>query len=433
MGALVAGCSAPGGAPPEAGAATPLASAPTCGRDPVRLRAHFETGFPLPGALAEEFTRQHPNVTWDIREDQFAVLTQNTPRLLADDPPDLLRLPVVAPLVGDGLLKNLDGYASWFGWDDWPAAQLRQLRTGPSGYPRGVGSLYAMGLNTSVTGVFYNKDLAARIGLVAPPRTLPQLDEALARAKAAGITPIAQFNGGATGGLVFPLQALMGAHGPPEAINDWIFREPGATIDTPSNLRAARHLRRWIADGYFPADVNAVDYAQMTGRFTAGQALFMFNGDWESGALDARMPGRVGFFTMPPEREGGPSVAMSTPITFGVAARARHPDCVAVFLDWAATDPAARAIGVRVGGSRPMGPPEAPLPSPEPGTVTAATLAAGARVAEDGGAMDFIANATGAIYAKGWTPQLQKLAAGEQSPEGLLKAVQDDYERQIGG
>ena len=47
--------------------------------------------------------------------------------------------------------------------------------------------------------------------------------------------------------------------------------------------------------------------------------------------------------------------------------------------------------------------------------------------------MDFIANATGAIYAKSWTPQLQKLVAGQQTPEGLLQAVQGDYESQVEG
>jgi raffinose/stachyose/melibiose transport system substrate-binding protein len=46
--------------------------------------------------------------------------------------------------------------------------------------------------------------------------------------------------------------------------------------------------------------------------------------------------------------------------------------------------------------------------------------------------MDFIANATGAIYAKGWTPNLQKLVAGEQTPEGLLQSVQDQYEGEVG-
>ena len=36
---------------------------------------------------------------------------------------------------------------------------------------RGTGPLYANGLNFSMTGVFYNKKLAAQIGMSAPPST----------------------------------------------------------------------------------------------------------------------------------------------------------------------------------------------------------------------------------------------------------------------
>jgi raffinose/stachyose/melibiose transport system substrate-binding protein len=47
------------------------------------------------------------------------------------------------------------------------------------------------------------------------------------------------------------------------------------------------------------------------------------------------------------------------------------------------------------------------------------------------GAMDFIANATSSIFAQGWTPELQKMVAGEQDAAGLLKAVQAEYEREL--
>jgi raffinose/stachyose/melibiose transport system substrate-binding protein len=78
-----------------------------------------------------------------------------------------------------------------------------------------------------------------------------------------------------------------------------------------------------------------------------------------------------------------------------------------------------------------MGPSDAYMPAVAEGTVTASTLAAGATIGKDNGSMDFIANATGAIYAKSWTPQLQKLAAGQQTPDALLKSVQTDYETQV--
>jgi raffinose/stachyose/melibiose transport system substrate-binding protein len=429
----VAGCSGPGGGS-SSGTATPtaFASAPTCGTAPVTLSAYFETGFPMPKALTDEFSKQYPNVKWNIREDQFAVITQNAPRVLADDPPDLMRLPQVSELVKDNLLKNLDAYATVYGWDKWPASQLEQMRMGPGGRPRGEGALYAMGLNFSMTGVFYNKKLAARIGMSAPPATLADLDAALAKAKQAGVVPIQQFNGGATGGLAFPLQDLMAAYGPTGPINDWIFQKPGATIDTPPNLQAAQHLGQWIKAGYFVKDANALDYATMMSRFIGGQGLFMFDGDWESGNLDKQMSGNVGFFLMPPAQAGGKHAAMSAPLTFGISARAKHADCAAFFLNWVASNDKARDVAVQLGGSHPMGPADAHMPAVANGSVTAATLTAGAQIGQDNGAMDFIANATGAIYAKSWTPQLQKLVAGQQTPQGMLKSVQADYESQVG-
>ena len=149
-------------APPSAAApsASAAAAGPTCGTDPVELNAVFETGFR--GARARGGVhKQFPNVTFNISQDQFANLITSTPRLLSsDNPPDLIRLPTMISLVKDGLLKNLDAYATAFGWDKWPAAAARPERVSTDG-TRGSGSLYAMGLNYSLTGVFYNKELAA--------------------------------------------------------------------------------------------------------------------------------------------------------------------------------------------------------------------------------------------------------------------------------
>ena len=406
-------------------------AAASCGTDPVVLNSYFETGFPLPTRLSEEFTKQFPNVTFDIKEDQFANLMENSPRVLAgDNAPALIRLPSISDLVMDGLLKNLDGYFTEFGWDKFPASQLVQLRVNDAGRPRGEGSLYAMGLNYSLTGVFYNKTLAAQVGMTEPPQTLAELDALLEKAKAAGIQPIQQWNA-PNAGLAFPLQNLMGSYGDPTPINDWIFQKPNATIDTPTNLQATEHLEKWIKAGYFPSDTNSIDYGANMGKFIGGTGLFLFNGDWESGNLDKQMAGNAGFFLMPPATAGAKHAAMSAPLTYGIGAKAKNPDCAAFFLNWVATNPEARKINVEVGGSNPGGPPDLPIPAVAPGSVTEATLAAGNVLAGDNGAMDFIANATGAIFAEGWTPQLQLLVGGRTDAASVLKAVQSEYEKQL--
>jgi raffinose/stachyose/melibiose transport system substrate-binding protein len=447
---LVAACAAPGAVstPTPSPAATPAASSggepssapsgsaaatgPTCGTDPVELNAYFETGFDLPFKLSDEFTKQYPNVTWKISQDQFTNLMTATPRLLSgDNPPDLIRLPSMVTLVKDGLLKNLDSYVTAYGWDKFPPAQLAQNRVAADG-TRGSGSLYAAGLNYSLTGVFYNKKLAEQIGMTAPPTTVAEFEDLLAKAKTAGVQPIMAWNATASGGgLAFPLQNLMAAYGPTEPINDWIFQKADATIDTPSNLTAAQHLQQWVQSGYFPKDVNAIEYTDAQSRFGKGEGLFMFNGDWQDAGYDKDLSGNVGFFVFPPSASGGKLAAMSAPLTYGIADKAKNADCAAFFLNWVATNEKAREIDVAVGGSNPGGPPDLPVPQAAAGSVINETLQAGTGVAKDNGAMDFIANATGSIFAQGWTPELQKMVGAKQDAAGLLKAVQAEYEKEL--
>lgn len=409
--------------------AAPVAAGPNCGTDPVVMKVVFETGWDMPTQLTEEFTKQFPNVTWDISMEQFANLITTTPLLLAsDNPPDLIRLPTMVSFAQDGLLKNLDDYAMAFGWNDWPVPQINQNRL-DANWIRGSGTLYAMGLNYSMTGVFYNKTLAAQIGMTEPPKTVAEFEALLAAAKAAGLQPIMQWGSAKSGmGLAFPLQNLMAAYGPVEPINDWIFQKPGATIDTPTNLIAAQHLQDWIEKGYFPPDINAIEYTDAADRFGKGEGVFTFNGDWQNGGYDTAMPGNVGFFLFPPAEAGGGYVAMSAPLTYGIAAKAKHADCAAFFFNWAATNETARQINVDGMGSNPGGPADASVPTVAAGSVTIDTLAAGPKLS---GAMDFIANATSSIFAQGWTPELQKMVGGQQDAAGLLKAVQAEYERQL--
>ena len=382
--------------------------------------------------LAEEFTNQYPNVTWDISQDQFANLINSTPRLLSgDNPPDLIRLPTMVSFATQGLLMDLDDYATAFGWNEWPVPQLDQNRVSEDGI-RGSGSLYAMGLNYSLTGVFYNKELAEQIGMTEPPQTLAEFDEYLAAAKAADIQPIMQWGSALSGmGLAFPLQQLMAVYGPVGPINDWIYQIPGATIDTPENLAAAEHLQGWIEAGYFPEDINAIEYTDANARFGQGEAVFIFNGDWQNAGYDTDLPGNVGFFLMPPLEEGGAPAAMSSPLTFGIAATAVNADCAAFFLNWVASNDVARQIGVDIGGSNPGGPSGVAMPPVAEGSITNETLAAGPVMGEAGTSMDFIANATSAIFAQGWTPELQKMVGGRQDAAGLLQAVQAEYETEL--
>jgi len=421
---------APSTAVPATAAPTvaPVAALPSCGTAPVVMTAYYQAEFPLFPKLTAEFTRQYPNVTWDLHSDGFTNLIAETPLVLAsDNPPDLIRLATMVTFAKDGLLKNLDDYATAFGWDKWPVPQMNQLRVAADG-SRGSGHLYAMGINYQLTGVFYNKQLAAQIGMTEAPKTLAEFEDLLAKAKAAGIQPIIEWNATASGGgLAFPLQQLMMSLGPVQPVSDWVMEVPGATIDTPTNLIAAQHLEDWIKKGYFTPDTNALQYADVAAKFGKGEALFTFNGDWSNGVYTAAMGDNVGFFAFPPAVAGGGPAAMSAPATYGIAATAKHADCAAFWFNWVATNDVARQINVATEGSSVGGPADATIPSVPAGSLTAETLAAGVVVGKAGNASDFIANSTSSIFAQGWTPELQKLFGGKEDAAGLLKAVQAEY------
>ena len=137
---------------------------------------------------------------------------------------------------------------------------------------------------------------------------------------------------------------------------------------------------------------------------------------------------------MPSSDPSIPPAAMSAPLTFGIAANAKHSDCAAFFLNWVATDPTARQINVSIGGSNPGGPAGLAIPDVADGSVIAQTLAAGPVMGAAGTSMDFIANATSEIFItdpEGWTANLQELVGGQIDAAGMLKAVQAAYENEL--
>ena len=317
---------------------------------------------------------------WNIRQDQFAVITQNAPLTLSGpNPPDLMRLPPISGLVKDHLLKNLDGYFKAVRLEQVPGlAACAASHAGPSGGPRGAGSLWAMGVNYSLTGVFYNKTLAAKIGMTSAPTDAGRARRAPGEGEGGGHHADRAVQRRRDRRPAVPAPAADGgvrAAGPDQRLD---LRQAGRDH---RHAVEPRRRRRICSSGSRPATSTRTPTrpttAAMMSKFEHGDGLLIFDGDWESGNFDKLMPGKVGFFLMPPLKAGGKHAAMSAPLTYGIAAKAKHADCAAFFLNWVATNPTARKINVAVGGSNPGGPPSLSIPAVKPGSMTAQTLAAG--------------------------------------------------------
>ncbi|GAA2080649.1 ABC transporter substrate-binding protein [Microbacterium hatanonis] len=429
VGVVLSAC-APGAAAPDTSAdavnvSTELTS------DEVTLTIADETGFPVTDKLTEEFTKQHPNVTFTITRDTFQNLTANAPKLLASStPPDLIRLPTLGETVKDGLVLDLDPYFDAYGWDAWPASQLAPLRMSEDGV-RGSGALYQLGLGYSITGIYMNTALADQLGIDGPPATMAELEEDLATAKAGGVQPI--MAGDKDGVVNFVTQAAMNQYADKDEFLAWMFNEPGATYNTEGNTEGAELIRRWADEGYFPSDINALDYFTFVSQFSDGGALFTFNGNWEAANYQAALGDDVTFFLVPPIEEGGDHVAMGAANSFSVAAKSQHKNEIVYFLNWIHTDPVARQIIVDVTGASPGGDPSLALPEVESGSLIEKALEMSAQIGEENGQVDFMANTTAGIYAGSIIPESQLLVTSQITGAEFTERVQKFYESEVGG
>jgi raffinose/stachyose/melibiose transport system substrate-binding protein len=429
---LLAGC-APGGSA-DAGPEPSKPATAGVGSEPVTLKLLVTSGVDVPffTALGKLFHAKYDNVTVKVESQDYAALTTNIAHILAgSNVPDLVRVPQFGNLIKDHLLTNLDPYAKAYGWDKWPQSQFATTRVGPDGKQRGTGSLYGAGPGFGLTGIYYNKTLAQRIGMTRPPATVSEFEQLLAKAKDAGSQPI--MINGKDGGSVYPLQNLvMSYSGDAQAVQDWTYAKPGASIDNPATVKAATTLQRWGRAGYLPADVNDIDQTRAPAQFVKGTGVFFPSGNWQAPGLDKAGAGRFGFFLFPPGEAGGPSYAMTASSSLAIPAKSPNAGVAAAFLDFVQTDPQARQDTVTLGGLVPAGPADAPAPTVPAGSAVAATVSAFQTLLKSNGLVGFMADATASIHVNSLVPQTQLLLAGKTSPEAYAAKVQSDYERDLG-
>lgn len=430
--ALAVAACAPGAATSSPAPQTKAVST-SVGTAPTTLSILVSTpDVPLFTALGNAFHARYGNVTVKVTSQDFNTLVTNTPHILSgSDVPDIVRIASFGNLVTDQLLTNLDPYAAAYGWNKWPQSQFASTRVDADGKQRGTGGLYGLGPGFGLTGIYYNKALAKRIGMTAPPATLAEFEQLLGKAKSAGLLPIL-INGG-DGGTVYPLQNLqMDYAGSPQVVQTWNYDMPDANIDTSATIKAAATLQQWSKDGYFSPGVNSVNQTDAPADFTSGQGVFFPSGNWQAPGLDKAGQGKFGFFLFPPLEQGGKFTAMTAADTLAVPAKAEHVAVAAAFLNFIQTDSTARNDAVSLGGIVPAGPADAPVPPAPAGSAVAATVTAFQQLLKSNGLVDFMANATASIEVNTLLPQTQLLLAGKTSPAAFATRIQADYESDLG-
>ncbi|KDN78054.1 hypothetical protein DF19_40865 [Streptomyces olindensis] len=423
--ALVAAC-APGGTSSSAPKTTAVSTTiPTDKKITLTLATSDNSG--LTKALIAAFEKAHPNITIKLKYTGFDDYNHSLSLSLASDSsPDIALLNMVGTTVKNKLVLNLDPYAKAYGWDKiYPSSQLSQWQVGADGTSLGTGHLWAAPAGFSMVGVFYNKQIAAELGITSPPTTMAEFQADLDKAQKAGKTGLQLAN--LDGHSAFVVQSIAQSVDGAASVQKWFEGRSGSTFDTPGNLQGAKDLAKWAKAGEISKGANGTDLPAAVAAFSKGDGLFLVDGNWDAATIDKALPGKVGFVAFPRASANGKYAAVGGSIAYAISARSEHPNEAAAFLDFWHSKEAAQ-----VQLDRYFMPADSSSPAAsDPKSVLGDMSKAWAQVNKDNGLVGFYANVTSSMNDT-LTSSSQALISGKITPQEYIAAVQQDWSKTHG-
>jgi raffinose/stachyose/melibiose transport system substrate-binding protein len=307
--ALVAmACSPTPGANTSTGPANPISTAVPADEKITLKLSDFEaagTGDAIV-ALIKNFQALHPNVTIERQYTAFADYGKNIKLVMSSDrAPDIVQVGqahvMMGPLVKGKLIRPLDDYAAAYRWSDrFGPGLLDQLRFEYDGRSFGSGKLYGASVGGNLVGVYYNRAKLKALG-VEPGgiADLTAFTATLAKAKAAGELPI-QLGNLEAWPANHLLSDLIAQYDDLQAVRNWVYGKPGATLDRPGVKQAVTTLQSWVSSGYIAPAANGTAYDDGISKFIKGEGVFMVTGNWTQARIDQEMKGAAGFMLLPP-------------------------------------------------------------------------------------------------------------------------------------
>lgn len=424
MALSLAACSTPAAPAPSptdtAPAPTTEAPAPA---EPVTLRFwHNATSDPLKGIwdkAARTFESSHPGVTIEVTGYQNEELQRTLiPQALqagGDAAPDVFMVwpgGEVRAQAEAGYLKDLTSSAA-----DTISALGGVVK------PWEVdGKQYALPYTFGITGIWYNKDLFTKAGIAGTPKTLPELEDAIAKLKAIDVAPIA-----------------VGAKDKWPAGHWWYqFALNTCSVQTlqtaipshdftdPCWIEAGTKLQEFLKTDPFQKGFLATAAQQgadsSAGMVANGKAAMEFMGPWNSGVIgslapDEKVPAFLGWFPFPsvPGTAGDPTVTMGGGDGFGVYKDA--PDVAVDFVKYLVSDEVQKEFGAS-GAGIPANPAAADSITDPNLKEIAAGLAGSSYV------QLWLDSALGPEFGNPLNDAIVSLMGGKGTPEDIVKALE---------
>jgi len=289
--------------------------------------------------LNAEFEAAHPGVEISRLVMSFEDLKTSVGSALRDpNGPDIVQINQGADMqaaVRSGLLLSLAPYLSQYAWEeDFSASIMARNSFTADGSQFGAGNLYGVSPTAEVVGVYYNKGKFEELGL-AIPKTFAEFEALLAKAKAAGETPIVLGNAEQWPGIQI-FSAIEHVFLPDRAwLDGFVYGRNAVSFEMAANIQAAAEIQEWVRAGYFSGGFSEVAYEDSWKQFADGQGVMMLTGSWLSAELVRNGGERFGFFLLPPLQEAdGPLAIGGVGVPFSIRSATGNADLAAEYLDW---------------------------------------------------------------------------------------------------
>ncbi|MEK3880109.1 MULTISPECIES: ABC transporter substrate-binding protein [unclassified Paenibacillus] len=193
------------------------------------------------------------------------------------------------------------------------------------------GKLYGMPMNVEGYGLIYNKDLFAKAGITEEPKTLPQLKDAVAKLKTAGITPFEATNEWWSMGIHLVNVGMAHQPDPKQFIDD--------VKAGKQTIKGNAVFKQWldlvdVIIGNAQDNKMTTDYATQVAEFASGKAAMMLQGNWTQGDIDKIDPAlNLGLLPLPINNEEG-TILVGVPNNYIVNSKSAHPEEAKAFLNW---------------------------------------------------------------------------------------------------
>ena len=290
-------------------------------------------------AAVKKFEDANPGVKVEMSYYSYEDYSKAMPAALAaGNPPDLAFGDPTAPntpnFVKAGQLDPLGPLVEKYGWAD-------RLQPGVITFynPLYGGDTYGIPLFAAERGIFYNKDILAKVGGTVPT-TLDELEALLAKVKAAGYTPLFMGSADKYGvdyywlGLALDYLSTGDWKAFTEGTMTW---KPGTPWGGEDVRKGTERLLKWKDAGYFNDDYAALPADDLSKGFVAGKIFAIANGTNLNASIKAANPAfEVGFMNWPAlDASSTEHLYISDPGQILILPKdSKHKDHAVALMDW---------------------------------------------------------------------------------------------------